>query len=101
MASPNGDRTANALQLLEDLPGVAEVVWATVTRLANAHLQTSVLFTAVEKRAGTTVLASATAIGLARHQRVPVCLLETNIRHPALAGYFGLGTAGLSDILDG
>jgi len=92
---------ANSVRQLEELPGIADIVWGTVTRLASARVQTSVLFTAAEKSAGTSVLASATAIGLAQHQRVPVCLLETNVRRPALAGYLGLERTGLSDVLDG
>jgi Mrp family chromosome partitioning ATPase len=91
----------SALRLLEDLPGIADVVWGTVTRLARARVPTNVLFTAPERSAGTSVLACATAIGLAQHQRVPVCLIETNLRRPALAGYLGLENAGLSDVLDG
>lgn len=99
--SSNGHVKTSTLRLLEELPGIADVVWATVTRLASARIPTTVLFTAAEKRAGTSVVASATAIGLARHQRVPVCLIETNVQRPALAGYLGLEIAGLSDVLDG
>jgi len=92
---------ADALRLLEELPGVADLVWATVTRLEHLRPPSRLMFTAAEKRAGTSVLAAATAIGLAQHQRVPVCLLETNVLRPALAGYLGLERAGLSDVLDG
>lgn len=91
----------SALRLLEALPGIPEVVWATVTRLASERSPTSVLFTAAERRAGTTVLASATAIALAQHKRVPVCLVETNVRRPAMAEYLGLQDVGLNDVLDG
>jgi Mrp family chromosome partitioning ATPase len=91
----------SALQLLVDLPGVSDIVWGTVTRLASTRAQTSVLFTAAEKGAGTSVVAAATAIGLARHERLPVCLLETNFRRPSLAGYLNLEHTGLSDVLDG
>jgi Mrp family chromosome partitioning ATPase len=87
--------------MLEELPGVSDVVWATVTRLASARVPTRVFIGAAEKQAGTSVLASATAIGLAQYMRLPVCLVETNVRRPALAGYLGLEPAGLSDILDG
>ena len=98
--SRNGHPKPSSLRLLEELPGIGDVVWAAVTRLAGAPVPTTVLFTAAEERAGTTVLAAATAIGLAQHQRVPVCLVETNVRRPALAGYLGLAGAGLSDVLD-
>ncbi|HVS18157.1 MAG TPA: hypothetical protein VMT18_06115 [Planctomycetota bacterium] len=86
---------------LEELPGISDVVWAALTRLAGRSAPTTVLFTAAEERAGTTLLAAATAIGLAQHRRVPVCLVETNSRRPALARYLGLEDRGLSDVLDG
>ena len=91
----------STLELLQSLPGIGDVVWATITRLASSRVTTNVLLTAAERDAGTTVLAAATAIGLAQHQRVPVCLIETNVRRPALARYLGLQGQGLSDILDG
>jgi len=92
---------AEAVELLQSLPGIGDVVWGTVMRLAGTRVPTSVLFTAAERGAGTTILAAATAIGLAQHQRVPVCLIETNLRRPALARYLGLREKGLADILDG
>lgn len=101
MASSNGPRKKTALRMLEELPGIGDVVWATVTRLASERATTRVLFTAAEKSAGTTLLASATAVGLAQHERVPVCLIETNLARPAMAAYLGLERVGLSDILDG
>ena len=92
---------ASAVALLESLPGIGDVVWGTIMRLASTRVPTSVLFTAAERGAGTSVLAAATAIGLAQHQRVPVCLIETNLRRPALARYLGLKQQGLSELLDG
>jgi Mrp family chromosome partitioning ATPase len=91
----------SALPLFAALPGIADVVWGTVLRLADARVPASVLFAAPDQGAGTSVLACATAIGLAQHQRVPVCLIETNVARPALAGYLDLEPAGLSDVLDG
>ncbi len=101
MAPRNNHAPTSSVRLLEELPGIDDVVWATITRFAHARITTSLLFTAAEKHAGTSVLACATAIGLARHQRVPVCLLETNIRRPSVARYLDLESPGLSDVLDG
>ncbi len=101
MVHSNGHMKPSALRLLEELPGIGDVVWATLTRLADVNASKRVLFTSAEARAGTTVIAAASAIGISQHRRVPVCLIETNLRHPALAEYLGLEPAGLSDVLDG
>ena len=90
-----------ALARLQALPGIGDVVWRTIMRLSSTRPPTSVLLTAAERGAGTTLLSAATAIGLAQHQRVPVCLIETNVARPALARYLGMREEGLSDILDG
>jgi len=92
---------SDPLRWLEELPGIPDVVWAAVTRLTSRGGPTTVLFTAAEERAGTTLLAAATAIGLAQQRRVPVCLVEIDFRRPALARYLGLEELGLSDVLDG
>jgi Mrp family chromosome partitioning ATPase len=101
MSNSKNTGQAGAVALLESLPGIGDVVWSTIMRLAGTRVPTSVLLTAAERGAGTSVLAAATAIGLAQHQRVPVCLVETNLRRPALARYLGLRSAGLSEVLDG
>jgi Mrp family chromosome partitioning ATPase len=95
---------SSGLRQLEELPGVSDVVWAIVASLDDvptSQRPARLVFVSPETGAGTTLLAAATALGLARHQRVPVCLVETNVERPALASYLGLRTAGLTDILDG
>lgn len=92
---------ASALQRLEELPAVAEVVWAIVSRFDHASGPVRLLITSAEARAGTTTIAAATAIALARHQQAPVCLVETSVERPAVARYLGLRAAGLTDLLDG
>jgi Mrp family chromosome partitioning ATPase len=87
-------------KLFREIPGVADVVWSVLTRV-NVDRPARLVFTAAEPRSGTSVLAAATAIGLVRHVRVPVCLIETDVAAPCLAGYLGLKSAGLSDVLDG
>jgi Mrp family chromosome partitioning ATPase len=90
-----------APRLLQEVPGVADVVWSVLARVDTSRDPTLVAFTSAQRRAGNSVLAAATAIGLMRHARVPVCLVETNVEHPSLARYFGLPERGLSDVLDG
>ncbi|TAJ13020.1 MAG: hypothetical protein EPO68_13400 [Planctomycetota bacterium] len=89
------------LQRLESLPGVSDLVWAALARLDASGGPLRLVVTSAEPRAGTTVIAAATAIGLVRHRRVSACLVETHVERPALAAYLGLRPAGLTDILDG
>lgn len=94
-------RGGPALRLLEEIPGIADIVWAVLARVDPANDPARLVFASAERRSGNSVLAAATAIGLVRHLRVPVCLIEANVEHPALAGYLGLRETGLSDLLDG
>jgi Mrp family chromosome partitioning ATPase len=89
------------LRLLQELPGMVDIVWAIRARVDLGRDPVRVLFASVERRSGNSVLAAATAIALVRHARVPVCLVEANIEHPSLASYLGLRNVGLSDVLDG
>jgi Mrp family chromosome partitioning ATPase len=97
---PRAEPGAPALRLLQEVPGIADIVWAVLARVDLAHDPVRLVFVSAERRSGNSVLAAATAIGLVRHVRVPVCLVEANVEHPALAGYLGLRSAGLSDVLD-
>lgn len=90
-----------ALRLMQEIPGIADVVWSILARVDSACEPTRLLFTAAEQRAGNTVMAAATAISLARNLRVPVSLIETNVERPSLAGYLAMEGPGLSDVLDG
>jgi Mrp family chromosome partitioning ATPase len=92
---------ATEQKLFREIPGVADVVWSVLSRVRADDRPARLVFTAAEPRSGTSVLAAATAIGLVRHVRVPVCLIETDVAKPCIAGYLGLKSAGLSDVLDG
>jgi Mrp family chromosome partitioning ATPase len=88
-------------RLLEGLPGIDDVVWAMLARLDGTRQRQRIVFLSPEPRAGTTVMAAASAIGLLQHRRARVCLVETNVRSPAVAGYLGLNPNGLTDMLAG
>jgi len=61
-----------------------------------------ILFTAAEHGAGTTTVACAAALGLARNLDDSVGLVETNLYAPGMARYLGMDpTPGLTDCLDG
>lgn len=95
------EREFPAARLLEELPGIDDVVWSMLARMDAARERQRFVFLAPESRAGTTVLAAATAIGLLQHRRARVCLVEANLREPALAQYLGLRPQGLTDLLAG
>lgn len=90
-----------APRLLDRVPGIADVVWAIATRVADEGLPIRLHFSGAEPGAGNTVIAAATALGLVQHLRVPVCLVETDVERPSLAAFLGLSAIGLSDVLDG
>lgn len=89
-------------KLLSRLNSLVDPVWTEISRLPSDRSPTRILFTSTERGAGTTSIAAATAMGIARNLRVDVSLIETNLQAPALAAYLGLpGEPGLSDVLDG
>jgi len=89
-------------KLLTRLNSLIDPVWTEISRLTTERAPARILFTGTERGAGTTSIAAATAIGIARNLRVDVSLIEANLQSPALASYLGLnGEHGLSDVLDG
>lgn len=89
-------------KLLSRLNHLVDPVWTEISRQSFDRTPARILFTSTERGAGTTSLAAATAMGLARNLRVNVALVETNLQAPALAGYMDIqGEIGLSDVLDG
>ena len=93
-----GDEAGRALQ---GVPGIDDIVWAMLARLDARRQRHRLVFVSPEAGAGTTVIAAATAIGLLQNRRVRVCLVETNVRAPAVARYLGLKPSGLTDVLAG
>ena len=89
-------------KLLSRLNHLVDPVWTEISRQNFDRSPVRILFTSTERGAGTTSIAAATAIGLARNLRVNVALVEANLQAPELAGYLGIqGEVGLSDVLDG
>ena len=85
-------------RVLDDVPGIPDVVWGALARIHTARDPLRLAFVSAEPRAGTSVIAAATAIGLVQNLRVPICLIEANVERPAVADYLGLKTTGLSEI---
>jgi len=94
-------RSDDVGRALQGVPGIDDIVWATLARLDARRQHHRLVIVSPEAGAGTTVIAAATAIGLLQHRRARVCLVETNVRSPAVARYLGLKNTGLTDVLAG
>lgn len=89
-------------RVIEEVHPLAETVWASLTSVRSARGPARILFTGTEGQAGTTVIAAATALGLARHTRDEVTIVEANLLRPALARYLGVPPEpGLAELLVG
>ncbi len=99
---PNFGASAPLQQAIEGIQPLAETIWSNLALLSQGRQHTRILFTSTEERAGTTLVAAATAFGLARNTRSDVTVVEANLARPALSAYLGTkATPGLSDLLVG
>lgn len=88
---------------LRRLGAEREGLWSSLSLLKpRGDGPSSVAFGSPRRGAGTTVIAAAAALGLARNLRVEVTLVEADLREPSSAGYLGLAAGpGLSEVLLG
>jgi tyrosine-protein kinase Etk/Wzc len=88
--------------LFADVQLPLDGLWATIAQEAGTRSLARVMFVAAEPGAGTTVVAAATAFGLARNLRTRVGLFEADVERPGLGRLIGMSSEpGLSDVLDG
>jgi len=87
----------NPESLLEALPRVADVVRKALDGAGNPA---RILFTAAEPGPGVALLAAAAAIGLAKSQRTPTCVVEADLGRPELSAWLDLPERGLSELLE-
>lgn len=90
----------NAFQRMHS---VADSIWSSLAQMRFPSTPARILFTSPDPRAGTTVLSSAAAFGLARNLRCEVTLIEGHLERPALGAYLDLSPArrGLAELMDG
>ena len=88
---------------LEALTPLLNELWTQFAGLEiEGRREVRILFVSPRHEAGTTTLASCSALGLARHMGEAVGLVEMNLFTPAMASYLGLPPApGITDVLDG
>lgn len=96
------NRTAPLLEAIEDVEPLAETIWSNLAAMTGIAGHKRILFTSTDAQSGTSLIAAATACGLARNTRSQVTLVETHLARPATAGYLGLEESpGFSDLLVG
>lgn len=77
-------------------------LWANLTSRQDTKSPERLLFVSSHHGEGASTIASCTAIGLARHLRQSVLLIEANTYKPSLAAYFGLpASPGFGDVIRG
>lgn len=87
---------------LELVAPLVDAVWTRIAAEGEGKSHVRVLFTSPEHEAGTTLIAAATAMALARNLRANVLFVETHMRRPSAASYFGTDASpGFSDLLLG
>jgi len=85
-----------------EVQSVADAVWARAGRQVQGRRPVRVLFVGMEAGAGSTTIAAATAMSLARNHRSRIHLIETDVENPQLAGYLEIpNEPGLVDVLEG
>ncbi len=93
---------ARASSAFLPLQSTIDTLWA---KLAPSGLPTEprkIGFVSAQPGEGTTTVATCAAIGLARHMRANVLLVEANYRRPGLANYLQApSTPGLVEVLSG
>ncbi|MEZ6018026.1 MAG: CpsD/CapB family tyrosine-protein kinase [Planctomycetota bacterium] len=87
---------------LTQLEPLIDAVWTQIASHAQGRAHTRVLVTSPSPKAGTSLITAATGAALARNLRSQVLVVETNLKHPGLAGFTGIeGLPGFSDMLLG
>ncbi len=85
---------------LTSIQPVLDALWSDLAHASRDNRRERILFISPEHGAGTTTLATATALGLARNLGEEVALIEANCYTPAMAGYLGLPPSpGITDVL--
>lgn len=103
MRKPRNSETLPLDEGLSPIHKPLDALWAKFAGLTGRDEgQTCLLFVSPDHDAGTTTLATYTAVGLARNLEERVSLIEANFFSPAMASYLRLPPApGITDVLDG
>ena len=97
-----GPRSAALEGPLQALRPAVDSLWARLAPHGRPERLRRILFTAPGAGQGTTTVAACAAVGLARHLRAKVCLVETGAPSAVLATLLGLEPSpGISEVLQG
>lgn len=90
------------MRAIDDVRALSETVWSTLVGLQGERGNARLMFTGTEEYSGTTLIAASCGLGIARNTRSEVLLVESHLRRPAMATFFGVDPVpGLSDLLVG
>ncbi|MEM9379160.1 MAG: hypothetical protein AAGB93_04350 [Planctomycetota bacterium] len=102
MAEPRDEEPVPLESATERTQPVANSLWASLAGLVRRKGHRRILFTSVERHAGTSVVAAQSVVGLVKNTRTTAAMLEVDLASPNLAAYLGIDPApGLTELLDG
>lgn len=100
MSTLNKQSYVRASTAFRGLQSTIETLWAKLAPAGLPNEARKIGFTSPQAGAGTTTIAACAAIGLARHMRANVLLVEANCRAPQLAEYVQASTTpGFVEVL--
>lgn len=89
-------------RLIDTVRPLADTIWSNLASVKGREGPARIMVTSVEGRSGNTLISTACALGLARHTRQPVTLIEAQLRRPAVADFLELESGpGLGELLAG
>ncbi len=89
-------------RLIDTVRPLADTIWSNLAPLNGRDGTARIMVTSVEGRSGNTLISTACALGLARHTRQSVTLIEANLLRPAVSDFLELESGpGFGDLIAG
>ena len=89
-------------RLIDTVRPLADTIWSNLASLNGQEGTARIMVTSVEGGSGNTLISTACALGLARHTRQSVTLIEANLLRPAVSGFLELESGpGFGDLVAG
>jgi len=89
-------------RLIDTVRPLADTIWSNLAPLQGREGPARIMVTSVERQSGNTLISTACALGLARHTRELVTLIEANLLRPAVSNFLNLESGpGFGELLAG